>query len=363
MQFSFQGDERHTLISQWWGAGVCLWLASMLLAGGISTPVPAMLSFQSVLSAGVALVAAWRLRAGFPTWVSAAGAGLIVLVLLTMWAQLLPLPPAVWQSFPLRDLVAESYGTAGKAMPWLPLNLQPAAGYEALLAFLPAIAGFLAVLTVDPRHFPWLGGTILACALASVLLALLQKYAGPGNALAFYPDVGSGAVTGTFANRNFFAAQLFATIPFIAALAVSVNERWHVRAGVTIVFAVLYMGILLAGLAASGSRAGVLLAMLAVLLTFVFVFRWHRIAHSGVAVLAVFAAVFVISQASMIGLLRLVQRDPLEDYRTTIFAVTLKASKALFPAGSGFGSFASAYQMFETPADIIDPYVNHAHND
>jgi O-antigen ligase len=69
------------------------------------------------------------------------------------------------------------------------------------------------------------------------------------------------------------------------------------------------------------------------------------------------------AQASMIGILRLAQTDPLNDARTLIASVSLKAAKAQFPFGSGFGTFIPVYQLYETPETIINPYINHAHNE
>jgi O-antigen ligase len=57
------------------------------------------------------------------------------------------------------------------------------------------------------------------------------------------------------------------------------------------------------------------------------------------------------------------KNDPLDDYRTTIYGVSMNTAKAFWPVGSGFGSFVDVYQMHEQPAAIVDAYVNAAHND
>lgn len=363
MPLSHHGAAQGSPSSLWWGAAVCGWLVLLIVSGGISQPSSLVTTIHSVTSLIIIFGAAWQLRRGFPTWVAAAGALLIFLGLLLIAAQLVPLPPDVWSGLPKRDLIVGIYTASGQPLPWLPLSLQPAAGYGSALAFLPAIAGYLAVLTLDSRRIAWIALVILGCALFSAVLALAQRYAGFGYDLHFYGKESSTVASGPFNNRNFLAAQLFASIPFVAALAMHVADHWRVPAWLSTLFAAAYTGILLAGLAASGSRGGVLLAMLGVFLTFALVFRWHRFAQSGAAILAMFAALFVISQASMVGILRLAERDPLADYRTTIYSVASKGAQALFPAGGGFGSFASVYQIFESPADIVDSFVNHAHND
>jgi O-antigen ligase len=363
MPLSHHGAAQGSPPALWWETAVCGWLILMIVSGGISLPSALVTTVHSVSSIFIIAVAAWHLRRGFPTWVAAAGAVLILLGLLLIVAQLVPLPPDVWSVLPKRNLVVDIYTASGRPLPWLPLNLQPSAGYGAAMAFLPAIAGYLAVLTLDSRRLTWIALIILSCALFSAVLALAQRYAGFGYDLHFYGKESNAVASGTFNNRNFLAAQLFAAIPFVAATAMHVTDHWRVPPWLSTLFAATYTGMLLTSLAASGSRGGVLLAMLGVFLTFALVFRWHRFAQSGAAIFATLAAIFVISQASMVGILRLAERDPLADFRTTIYTVASKGAYALFPMGGGFGSFASVYQIFENPADIVDNYVNHAHND
>jgi O-antigen ligase len=74
-------------------------------------------------------------------------------------------------------------------------------------------------------------------------------------------------------------------------------------------------------------------------------------------------AIFLFSQFGLVGLLRLTQLDPVEDYRVSILKVSGEALTAFFPVGSGFGTFVPVYQMFETPETMRSAFVNHAHND
>ena len=77
----------------------------------------------------------------------------------------------------------------------------------------------LAALTLDWRNAMMVGTALLLCALAGAVLALTQKFAGPGHALYFYSTPAGNIAMGTFSNRNFLAAQLFTAVPFVAALA------------------------------------------------------------------------------------------------------------------------------------------------
>ena len=359
-----QGNIDHVKsVPSWWGMAVAAWFTLMILGGGDSAPAPAALALQTLSSATVALMSLWYLRRGFPTWMATAGTALLFASLSLVWLHLVPLPPDLWSGLPHRELIAETYRLSGQSLPWRPLTANPDGSLGAAMAFLPAVASFLAALTLDSRSIAWVGISILCCALLGVAIALAQI---GGTFTDIAPIEGQTVVrtaSGSFSNRNFFAAQLFSAIPFVAALAVSISERRHVRSWLTAVFALAYMLILLLGLALVGSRGGIILAMVSVFLTFAFVFRLPHAARPGAALFACLAGLFVISQASMVGILRLTQRDPLEDYRATIYAVTRKAVGAFFPAGSGFGSFVETYQLFERPGDILPKYVNHVHNE
>lgn len=350
-------------VPSWWGMVIAGWLALIMLGGGNSMPAPTVLVLQTLSSTAIALVSLWYLRGGFPTWIAAAGTAVLFAALILVWLHLVPLPPELWSRLPHRELIVETYRASGHSLPWRPLTANPDGSLGAAMAFLPAVAGFLAALTLDSRSVAWVGISILCCALAGVLVAMAQLSVDFAELFDFYGKSTVRTASGTFSNRNFFAAQLFTAIPFVAALAASISERRQIRPWLNAIFALAFMLILLLGLALVGSRGGIILAMLSVFLTFAFVFRLRQLASPGVALFASVVGLFVISQVSMVGILRLTQRDPFEDYRTTILAVTRKAIESFFPAGSGFGSFVGTYQLFEQPGDVLPNFVNHAHND
>jgi O-antigen ligase len=132
-------------------------------------------------------------------------------------------------------------------------------------------------------------------------------------------------------------------------------------------FAVIMLAIIVLGLAVTGSRAGILLGMLGLLgSTFL---AWGQDKNavgrlgSRFVFLAVLGGLLLIGQFGMLGILRLAQTDIVSDYRTQIYTATIRAAWDYFPVGSGFGTFVPIYAMHETPATMIDQYINHAHND
>jgi O-antigen ligase len=365
MPEAIKNTEDYGLLN--WGGVVGLWFCSMVLTGGVSNP-SSLASTVHLLSSGALLVlACWRLREGFPSRFAMSSWALVIIGFALVGSHLLPLPPSVWQQLAGRDLFAETLKLTGPDLPWMPLTLTPAKTSATLLAYISFLAGVTAALSLKSRDMFALASFVIACAVLGVVLGLLQKAGRVPDWLYLHgkPDVLSA--TGTFGNRNFLAAQIFASLPFLAILATSIQRRSSVGPVVVVAFVLVYMAIMLSGLASVGSRGGVLLAMPSVLLTLLFVHRppnnLGRFGKSSFASIGIIGGILVMSQASMIGILRLVEKDPLEDFRSTIFATTWSATKAFWPAGSGFGSFVPVYQMFETPGAIVDRYVNAAHND
>jgi O-antigen ligase len=360
------GTFEQTSVSLWPWA-VCVWLAYTVLFGGTSIPNSFTLTLQSLTSFGMIAASVWRLHIGFPTKLSVIGAIVAAASLALVLAQLLPLPYSMWALLPGRQLVVDTFSTLGLTPFWLPLTLSPWATKAAAVALLPAIAGFFSLLTVRPNEHLKVAATVIGCAMIGLFIGFAQKSLGSAAGLHFYNENAGNTASGTFGNRNFFAAQLFTSIPFVAALATTLSHSRRMRAPVVIAFAAIYMALLVAGLAVTSSRAGVVLAIVSVLLSVMYVYRHPETSGKGKqsrwTFYAILGSFFLVTQIGLVGLTRLAETDPVNDYRGDIYAVTWQAIQAYFPAGSGFGTFVPVYQQFETPQVIVSSYINHAHND
>jgi O-antigen ligase len=348
-----------------WTAVMCLWLFYIIVFGGVSIPNMTNFMLQSISSLGVIIVCLWNLKRGLPTALSMLGALLLLFCFVIVLAQLIPLPPNIWTSFPGREFQMRMYSILAVDMPWQPISLTPGATKEAALALLPAAAGFLLAVSSSTSERTWIAATIIGCAVIGLFVGLMQQIQGPESPFFFYGNF-SGVVSGTFGNRNFYASQLYTTIPFVAALSVAAQEKYRLPNWLVAIFSLVYIGVLIIGLAGTASRAGTLLSMLAIILAAAFVYRpqnWGRNGGTKRSVtVAVLGAVLLFSQVGMAAILRLSQTD-LEDLRSQIYEVSWSAAKEFFPVGSGFGSFVPIYKMFETPRIVIEQFVNHAHND
>ena len=173
---------------------------------------------------------------------------------------------------------------------------------------------------------------------------------------------------GTFLNRNFFAAQLYCTVPVVIAFAVdSMSGRSLSKYVATFLYGGIFVT-LMAALGAAGSRTGLGLGMLAVLLSCGLIWRGRNknvnAANFTRYVLPLaFIAILLLAQFGLVALLRIAQSDTASDLRSAITPTTIEAIQAYFPLGSGFGSFVPVYKLFEHPDQLIPQFINAAHND
>lgn len=290
-------------------------------------------------------------------------AGLLLLPLL----QLVPLPPDIWMALPGRGFVVEAFEAAKLSIPWMPLSLSPPATLRSFLSLFPALAIFLASLTLAQRERRLMTLGLIGFGLVCVPLGLAQIAAGPESQLRLYEVTNATSAVGFFANRNHYAALLFSIVPFIAAWMIhQVRSRDGERLGWVVLMIVIY-GILILGLGMAKSRAGMVLAMAAILAS-IFLAWWRqppskRNPASRVVFVAALLGSCVVLQFGLASILGRLQHDPLDDGRITFAQVTLRAAANVFPVGSGIGSFVPFYAMYENPADIGPSYVNHAHSD
>ena len=289
--------------------------------------------------------------------------------------QLVPLPAAVWSALPHRHVAAEGFELAGAPLPWMPLSLAPAATWLSLLSVLPPLAVFVGIVMLGRRQRRHLSVLIIALALVSVFLGLLQVAQGPDSPLRFFAVTNPTEAVGFFANRNHFSALLYAAMPFAAAWAInlSITAGPHVRAFepravVLLVISFTVIVVLIAGQTMARSRAGLALTIIALFGAFAMAVSDRR-ATSGLtpikllggatALAGIFAA-----QYALFRLLERFEKDPLEDARIVFARNTFEAASAFMPFGSGLGSFVPVYGLFEKPADTLaNTYANHAHND
>ena len=287
---------------------------------------------------------------------------LLALMLALPLLQLIPMPPGMWPHLPGRAAVVEVLAFTDRPLPWWPVSLDPSGTLGSFLSVLPAAAIFLAVLSTDVRDRRMMTLGLVGFAAATVVLAQ-----GPGSPLRFYTITNFDSSVGFFANRNHYAALLCAVLPLALAWTIhSAGLGGTERRLRALLFGAISV-LLLLGAALSLSRAGILLATLAlgssILLLDFDAARESRRSVVRLMVVIGAIAVLMIANYALSGLLSRFASSGIDDFRFQIWSITRAAISSVFPFGAGFGTFQPLYLAFDRPEALSGAYVNRAHND
>lgn len=360
-------------------AAVLLILLVFMLGGGSRADIQSLLLLRPlmVILAGYAVTQISSDQLSVVKW------PLAMICALAAWMviQLIPLPPAMWQALPGRQIVAEIETAVGMESPWRPITLSPSKTLNSLMSLVVPIAMllFYALLTEVDRRRLWL---VFAGMIGLSGLLGLMQIAGPdGGPLYLYRITNDGSPVGLFANRNHQAITLAMILPIVALLVVD-----SARNGVQADRRMLSIAVILAAaiglipvLLLTGSRAGLLagaLSMVAAIAihhfgTFAITRRgltvarsnWQRLLPAAVSIVLVLVAGLAIYFERAVALNRLLGDDPQGGLRLKVLPTLFDMAMHYMPIGSGFGTFQHVYKAFE-PVELLSPfYLNQAHND
>lgn len=279
--------------------------------------------------------------------------------------QLVPLPASIWTGLPGREQLVLGRELTGLAPGWSAMSLNPDATWRSFLALLPPVAMLLTVLTLSYEQRLKLIYFSIAAAIAAVVLGAAQLVSG-GEQLYPWTTTDAGSVVGFFANRNHLASYLLITVPFAVVIAAAtIRRRSHQAAGLWL--GGLFVGLVIVGLAAIRSRAGITLfapVMLASALA-----AWIATGRGAPKVWLLGLAGVVAAAFTAIAVLALppilerfdTQENP--ELRFERWPLVAETAQNFLPVGSGIGSFDAVYRSVE-PLDQLDAtYFNQAHND
>lgn len=348
-------------------AGLVL-LATFALAGGSShadAPTQIVVRLVAVAVIGALLVVGdYRslARVRVPTLLVG---GAVVLAVL----HLVPLPFALWSSLPGRAFVVTADMLAGANRPWRPLSLDPDKTFNALVSLLPVMAALLVAATMRERDLRRASWAIVAVAILSAVIALLQLGGVGGDRLHYYDLASIGEATGLFPNRNHNAALLVCGMVLIAHLPSEPRFALLKLSGI----AFLAVSVMLIQ-----SRSGMLIAVVALALCYRALRRLIREAQRsgggpqqprprwqayGIVVAAVVLVGLGVLAAAQSGSFARFLTASDSDTRFSILGPVTDLAWHYFPAGSGLGTFDPVFRIAEPLSALSPEYFNHAHND
>ncbi len=286
--------------------------------------------------------------------------------ILLVIVQLIPLPPAIWQALPGRELLAEAAGLVGDDSAWRPWSINPELTLQSGLSLIIPIAMISAVLHFRSGEVRLLLMIALVMVMVNFGTAMLQSLSG-GNSFYPYETTHKGLPIGLFANRNHMAQLLLMAIFMSAGLFLSRGNN-RKSPGQSMLLAA-FMVVLAFGIVATNSRTvTALLIPASIFLAYRFVperFRKQGLWIIGAGVLAaagIFALLVSTGRFQVFNILldRFAQD---EDHRFEFWPDAWNTMLAYFPFGSGAGTFDTVFRAHEKLSTVGTHYVNNAHND
>lgn len=294
---------------------------------------------------------------------------LLGLIALLCVLQLVPLPPALWYGLGGRGDFAVLSTTLGLPEVWRPLSLTPDATINALFSLIVPLATAILLAALTPEQLRMLLPGLVAFIGVSAVIGLIQFGSGEWSNPLLNETLGEAA--GMFANRNH--QSLFLAVGILLLPAWAMRRDWSAQWMRTAIAVALVPFFLLMVLA-TGSRTGLVLAAIALLLDlwicadtirgFMTASRKSRswtiaIAAAGVALVAALALLSTRTRT----LDRLFASDAMEDFRFRAFATVQALVGEYLPWGAGLGSFDTVFRAAEPLSLLRTTYFNHAHND
>ena len=298
---------------------------------------------------------------------------IVILAAIWMMVQLVPLPPSIWTMLPGRAVYIPEAAVANIDQPWRPISLSPMSTWLSLVGMAVPVGLMLGWGRFDRLELR-AGRWILAIiAGTSMLIGLVQISGGIGGGLYLFDNGSPGFPAGLFANRNHQAAALSMVFPLLGTAIVEARIE---RRGLAPIAAAagLIACLVLPLLLINGSRAGLALGIVTILLTLVMVATYHvpgqvrstgrdRLILAGVVVAPLVVAVL----ASLLGRAAAIERFTRlrieDDQRYRQLGTVIEMIRVHFPVGAGYGSFARVFRVYEPFTSLKQTYFNHAHND
>ena len=287
---------------------------------------------------------------------------LILLFCLVPLLQLVPLPPAVWQSLPGRELPTQVLQAVGVAGEWRPLTLSVDDTLRTALVCIWFAAFVLVLLQLSARDWHRLFGILVALGLLNIAIGIVQVISANPD-LQLYGNAFWPYFNGLFANKNH--TGLFIVLTFLTGYIWLYGAQGRDRNRLTLVIPI--GALMFVALLVTFSRAAVVLGVVA-LGFLVLISGGNRLTRRGGIVILVMVAAGV-GLVAAIGSTDLFARTMQRfgginsDERWLFARWSWPLVGTYFPFGSGIGSFTTVFPPHEQLAWVKPTFVNHVHDD
>ncbi len=280
--------------------------------------------------------------------------------------QLLPIPASLWSLPAERVSLLQDLDVAGIKSVDQRWTLSPSATERDFYFLLPGLALFFCMLGLGRTAWRRMLGVLVAVCLVNLALGFAQVIAGQASFLNPYPDF-EPAMAGVFANRNHQADLLAIGLMLVAVFLIDNwkkardGQRSFARVG-----ALALVGmILVLALPVVGSRAGVIVAMIMLMVALLTsgLPSWQSFRRKPVFQLAALGTLIIFGAGLQAARAWMQVDVSVEGSRHTLLTETLRIGRDHSPLGSGVGTFVPAFQQGASDAVPLDAYVNNAHNE
>lgn len=279
---------------------------------------------------------------------------------------LIPLPPGLWHNFPGRHQIEKIDMASALIEVWRPANMSPENGWHTSAALVAPLATLLFGTQLSRDDLQRMLFVLISIGALSAIFGILQVIDSNNSALYLYRITNTNSAVGLFANRNHAAMLLACLFPLLAVFAtqrVTIKNRIRRQ-----ILAAAFATILVPVILITGSRSGLLLAIIGLVGGATLIRPYHsKIRASpvpiiiGITVILLGVATVALSRAEAVE--RLFNGSLQDDGRAGFWKNSVDLFGEYFPIGTGTGSFVQVYQLLEPSGTLGRHYLNRAHND
>jgi hypothetical protein len=293
------------------------------------------------------------------------------LVLAMPVLQLIPLPPAIWQALPGREIEIQALSLMGADKRFMPLSVAPERTFASLLAMVVPVLYMIQISRLDHIGRSWMFVTVVAMVICSILLGVMQLSRTGGFVWSFYSHLHAGYIFGFNADHNAEADLLHIGLLSLSVLVATVDMKAHSRALIWTTYGILAVAIVLA-IVMTGSRTGILL--MAISAPSCLAILWDSLRRDmalslrqiSICVCAILS--LVCAAALLLWNNPAVQNVIMRFYFVTegrgdIWRDSAFALRGVWPWGGGIGSFPRLYNAAERLETVSLTFAGRAHCD